>query len=115
MVILDTGHQDLILGHMWFDQLNVQLNPCLQKLIWPANILKSLNLIKLWMLNPQVLQTRPVDPGHQADVDCCDQALTDLLLSVSLVEDLLSTQVPQILKRELSQAPNTCSSEYWDQ
>jgi predicted aspartyl protease len=69
MVLLDTGYHDLILGRRWFHQLNVQLNPRLGKLIWPADTPKSLDLVKLRLLDPKILRLRPANPNHQADAD----------------------------------------------
>ena len=64
MVLLDTGYQDLILGRQWFDQLNVQLNPRLRKLVWPADTPKSPDLVKLRLLDPKILQSQPRNPDH---------------------------------------------------
>jgi hypothetical protein len=124
MVLLDTGYQDLILGRRWFDQLNVQLNPRLRKLVWPADTPKSPDLVKLRLLDSKTLKTQPANPHHQADADRRDQAfdnqstdqsisqeLTDLLPSVNIID---KPQVAQILKRGPRPALSTRSSEYWD-
>jgi predicted aspartyl protease len=93
MVLLDTGYQDLILGRRWFDQLNVQLNPRLGKLVWPADTPKSPDLVKLRLLDSKTLRPQPANPNHQADADRRDQAFnnqestesTDPLPSVSII------------------------------
>jgi predicted aspartyl protease len=69
MVLLDTGHQDLILGRTWFDQLNVQLNPRLRQLVWPASLPSSPDLVKLRLLDPKVLKPGPSNQNHQVDAD----------------------------------------------
>jgi hypothetical protein len=68
----------------------VQLNPRLRKLVWPADIPKSLDLVKIRLLDPKILQLRPANPNHQADADRQDQAFdsqepTDLLPSVNII------------------------------
>jgi hypothetical protein len=123
MVLLDTGHQDLILGRTWFDQLNVQLNPRLRQLVWPASLPSSPDLVKLRLLDPKVLKPGPSNQNHQVDADRRDQALDEQppaqkqegpQLSVSLVDYQTSPRVSQILKRKLNPAPATQSTEYWD-
>jgi hypothetical protein len=120
MVLLDTSYQDLILGRTWFDQLNVQLNPRLRQLVWPANTPRSPDLVKLRLLDPKILKSGPINRDHQADADRRDQALAkqsareeqeDPQLSVSLVDHL---PIPRVLKRRPSTTPSTRSSEYWD-
>lgn len=120
MVLLDTGHQDLILGRTWFAHLNVQLNPRQRQLIWPADLPTSPDLVKLRLLDPQILKPVPAHPGHQDDADRRDQAmdeqaksgyLQDPQLSVSLVDQ---TPAIRILARKLSPPASGRYSEYWD-
>ena len=118
MVLLDTGYQDLILGRTWFDQQNVQLNPRLRQLVWPATTSRSPELVKVRYHDPEILKSRPINPDHQADADRRNQAINeeqeDSLLSVGAVDRSPSPPTPQILKRKLSPASSTRSSEYWD-
>ena len=69
MVLLDTGYQDLILSRRWFNQLNVQLNPRLGKLVWLTDTPKSLDLVKLRLLDLKILRLRPTNLNHQANAD----------------------------------------------
>ena len=64
MVLLDTGYRDLILGRTWFDQQNVQLNPRLRQLVWPATTSRSPELVKIRYYDPEILKSRPINPDY---------------------------------------------------
>ena len=116
MVLLNTGHHDLILGRTWFDHLNIQLNPRRRQLVWPADQHPTPDLVKIRWLHPKILVPKAIDPDHQADADRRDQALgqEDLSPSVGVVDRPLDSCVPQILKRKHGITLGMRSSEYWD-
>ena len=125
MVLLNTGHQGLILGRTWFDHLSVRLDPRRRQLIWPADLHPSPDLVKIRWLDPKILAPKTIDPDHQADADRRDQAFEqeDPLPSVGVVERLSSpispycaghSKTPQVLKRKLGTTSSTHRSEYWD-
>ena len=116
MVLLNTGHHDLILGRTWFDHLNIQLNPRRRQLVWPVDQHPTPDLVKIRWLHSKILVPKAIDPDHQADADRRDQALgqEDLSPFVGVVDRPLDSCVPQILKRKHGITLGMRSSEYWD-
>jgi hypothetical protein len=101
-LITDLGSHNVILGCKWLVYLNLWLDICNQRLIWPADLPPTLIFVKETIVDIKTLQGSTINLAHQANAICRDQAFQEEDLQAGKIKVLKQTQENTISTVQLS-------------